>query len=97
MNRLVTLIIFIFSFSFIFGGKVQLNKELNSSIVKLSLVNSNSTNKNVKGLQFDLNYNPTEIKFENAKSLLDGFTFEFSNDKLGVLKCLIFRQWSVQN
>ncbi|MBC8198283.1 MAG: hypothetical protein H8E60_10410 [Candidatus Marinimicrobia bacterium] len=35
--------------------------------------------KDVMGLQFDLKYNPNELKFNGAVSLLDGFTFEYKD------------------
>ncbi len=72
-----------------FGGQVALEKDLNSSALKLSLANSTS-NKEVKGLQFHLNYNSDEVKFEEASSLLDGFTFEYNSDNNGVVKGIIF-------
>ena len=34
------------------------------------------SSKEVRGIQFDLYYNPNEIKFIDASTLLNGFTFE---------------------
>ena len=73
-----------------FSGQVDLNKDLKSSSVKLSLSKSASLDQEVKGLQFDLHYNSDEIKFENASSLLNGFTFEFQYEEPGIVKGLIF-------
>jgi len=73
-----------------FSGQVDLKKDLKSSSVKLSLSKSASLDQEVKGLQFDLHYNSDEIKFENASSLLNGFTFEFQYEEPGIVKGLIF-------
>jgi len=73
-----------------FSGQVELKKDVNSSAVKLSLSKSASADQEVKGLQFDLKYNSNEIKFEDASSLLNGFTFEFKNTEAGTVKGLIF-------
>lgn len=73
-----------------FSGQVDLNKDLKSSSVKLSLSKTASLDQEVKGLQFDLHYNSDEIKFENASSLLNGFTFEFQYEEPGIVKGLIF-------
>lgn len=73
-----------------FSGQVDLNKDLKSSSVKLSLSKTASLDQEVKGLQFDLHYNSDEIKFENASSLLNGFTFEFEGQDAGIVKGLIF-------
>ena len=77
-------------FAFLFSAQIGLSKESSSSSVKLSLSKSNDSSEEVKGLQFDLNYNIDELKFNNASSLLSGFTFEFQSDKPGVVKALIF-------
>jgi len=76
--------------SMAFSGQVALKKDLNSSSVKLSLSKSASPDQEVKGLQFDLHYNSEEIKFEDASSLLNGFTFEFQATEAGIVKGLIF-------
>lgn len=73
-----------------FSGQIDLNKDLKSSSVKLSLSKTASLDQEVKGLQFDLHYNSDEIKFENASSLLNGFTFEFQYEEPGIVKGLIF-------
>jgi len=73
-----------------FSGQVNLKKDLNSSVIKLSLSKSVPADQEVKGLQFDLKYNPNEINFEYASSLLNGFTFEFKNTEAGTVKGLIF-------
>jgi len=73
-----------------FSGQVDLKKDLKSSSVKLSLSKTASLDQEVKGLQFDLHYNSDEIKFENASSLLNGFTFEFQYEEPGIVKGLIF-------
>ena len=73
-----------------FSSQVDLKKDLKSSSVRLSLSKSASLDQEVKGLQFDLHYNSDEIKFENASSLLNGFTFEFQYEEPGIVKGLIF-------
>ena len=72
------------------SSQVDLKKDLKSSSVRLSLSKSASLDQEVKGLQFDLHYNSDEIKFENASSLLNGFTFEFQYEEPGIVKGLIF-------
>ena len=76
--------------SMAFSGQVELKKDLNSSSVKLSLSKSATADQEVRGLQFDLHYNSDEIKFEDASSLLNGFTFEFQATEAGTVKGLIF-------
>ena len=80
----------VISVSIGFSGQVDLKKDLKSSSVKLSLSKSTTASQQVKGLQFDLHYNSAEIKFEDASSLLNGFTFEFEGQDAGIVKGLIF-------
>ena len=87
LNKLLSL--FLCS-AMIYGGQIGLEKDLNSSAVKLSLSKSSKSYQEVKGLQFELHYNINEIKFEDAKSLLNGFTFEFQALDQGIIKALIF-------
>ena len=90
MKRTTLLLTAAIGLSMAFSGQVELKKDLNSSAVKLSLSKSATADQEVKGLQFDLHYNSDEIKFENASSLLNGFTFEFQATEAGTVKGLIF-------
>ncbi len=90
MKRSTLLLTVAIGLSMAFSGQVDLKKDLNSSSVKLSLSKSATADQEVKGLQFDLHYNSDEIKFENALSLLNGFTFEFQATEAGTVKGLIF-------
>jgi len=90
MKRITLLLTVAIGLSMAFSGQVELKKDLNSSSVKLSLSKSATADHEVRGLQFDLLYNSDEIKFENASSLLNGFTFEFQATKTGTVKGLIF-------
>lgn len=49
-----------------------------------------NSKKDVMGLQFDLKYNPDELKFNGAISLLDGFTFEYKDKGNGEVRGLLF-------
>lgn len=49
-----------------------------------------NSEKEVMGLQFDLKYNPNELKFNGATSLLDGFTFECKDKGDGQVRGLMF-------
>tara|TARA_B110000438_G_C15758782_1_gene626336 strand:+ start:624 stop:1367 length:744 start_codon:yes stop_codon:yes gene_type:complete len=90
MKRSTLLLTAAIGLSMAFSGQVDLKKDLNSSSVKLSLSKSVTADQEVKGLQFDLHYNSDEIKFEDASSLLNGFTFEFQATEAGTVKGLIF-------
>ena len=90
MKRSTLLLTAAIGLSMAFSGQVDLKKDLNSSSVKLSLSKSATADQEVKGLQFDLHYNSDEIKFEDASSLLNGFTFEFQATEAGTVKGLIF-------
>ena len=90
MKRTTLILTVAIGLSMAFSGQVELKKELNSSAVKLSLSKSATADQKVKGLQFDLKYNSDEIKFEDASSLLNGFTFEFQATEAGLVKGLIF-------
>ena len=90
MKRTTLLLTVAIGLSMAFSGQVELKKDLNSSAVKLSLSKSATADQKVKGLQFDLKYNSDEIKFEDASSLLNGFTFEFQATEAGLVKGLIF-------
>jgi hypothetical protein len=90
MKRTTLLLTAAIGLSMAFSGQVELKKDLNSSAVKLSLSKSATADQKVKGLQFDLKYNSDEIKFEEASSLLNGFTFEFQATEAGLVKGLIF-------
>ena len=90
MKRTTLLLTVAIGLSMVFSGQVELKKDLNSSAVKLSLSKSATADQDVKGLQFDLKYNSDEIKFEDASSLLNGFTFEFQSTEVGRVKGLIF-------
>ena len=90
MKRNTLLLTAAIGLSMAFSGQVELKKDLNSSSVKLSLSKSATEGEEVKGLQFDLHYNSNEIKFNDASSLLNGFTFEFQATEAGIIKGLIF-------
>ena len=90
MKRTTLLLTVAIGLSMAFSGQVELKKDLNSSSVKLSLSKSATADQEVRGLQFDLHYNSDEIKFEDASSLLNGFTFEFQATEAGTVKGLIF-------
>ena len=49
--------------------------------------------KDVMGLQFDLKYNPNELKFNGAVSLLDGFTFEYKDKGDGQVFEFVEGEW----
>ena len=49
-----------------------------------------NSEKEVMGLQFDLKYNPNEVTFNGATSLLDGFTFEYKDKGNGQVRGLMF-------
>ena len=90
MKRTTLLLTVAIGLSMAFSGQVELKKDLNSSSVKLSLSKSTIADQEVRGLQFDLHYNSDEIKFEDASSLLNDFTFEFQATEAGTVKGLIF-------
>ena len=67
------------------------------SMQKAALVSSKGTvdlvvesEREVHGIQFDLKYNPAELSFNGAESLLDDFTFEYSVKEDGAVRGLMF-------
>jgi len=71
------------------------NTQTEMILVKKLAENQNFTlnihsKKEVMGLQFDLKYNPNELKFNGAVSLLDGFTFEYKDKGNGQVRGLMF-------
>jgi len=75
----------------------------NNALVTLNstpLPRSNSENQEVimsiesddpiKGLQFDLHYNPEELSFNGTSSLLDDFMFEYRLKDCGIVKGVLF-------
>ena len=91
MKRLAfTLTLSVLGISLAFGGQVNLQKDVYSSAVKLSLSKAIEESQTVKGLQFDMIFNHAEIKLNDASSLLDGFTFEYQVKEDGKVRGLIF-------
>jgi|GEM_PF-466656 hypothetical protein len=58
----------------------------NQSILDLSVDALDS----VLGIQFDLQYNPDELKFYGASCLLDEFMFEYRNKDDGIVRGLLY-------
>ena len=48
------------------------------------------SNQDVHGIQFDLKYDPSNLTFNGAESLLDDFTFEYKEREAGDVRGLMF-------
>jgi len=63
----------------------------NSNInLTISLFQKEQTKKEVKGVQFDIIYNPKELILNELTSLVDGATFEYVPVEEGRTRCVIF-------
>ena len=85
------LMILALSASMIFAGTAKVSMEkaaLVSSKGKVDLVVE--SDKDIYGIQFDLNYNPSELNLNGAVSNLDDFTFEYSQKDDGTVRGLMF-------
>jgi len=85
------LMIMALSAGLVFAGTAKV------SMQKAALVSSKGTvdlvvesEREVHGIQFDLKYNPAELSFNDAESLLDDFTFEYSVKEDGAVRGLMF-------
>ena len=85
------LMIMALSAGLVFSGTAKV------SMQKAALVSSKGTvdlvvesDKEVHGIQFDLKYNPAELSLINAESLLNDFTFEYSEKEDGSVRGLMF-------
>ena len=73
------------------NAKVALNKaELAISNNKHSVNLAIDSMEDVYGLQFDLNYNANELTFVDAKSVVDGYMFDYKVKEDGLIRGLIF-------
>ncbi|MBC8255749.1 MAG: T9SS type A sorting domain-containing protein [Candidatus Marinimicrobia bacterium] len=65
------------------------------SAVDVKTINSKpvlsvNTAEEVMGIQFDLKYNPTELSFNGAESMLEGITFQYKDKGDGIVRGLMF-------
>ena len=73
-----------------FGATAKVGMQ-NAAISTDGLNLTIESSKDVHGIQFDLKYDPSELVFNGATSLLDGFTFEYKNDSdVGKVRGLMF-------
>ena len=76
------------SLGLVFGAaKVGLkNAEVSNDGLNLTI----ESNQDVHGIQFDLKYDPSNLTFNGAESLLDDFTFEYKEREAGDVRGLMF-------
>ena len=76
------------SLGLVFGAaKVGLK---NAAVSNDGLSLTIESNQDVHGIQFDLKYDPSNLTFNGAESLLDDFTFEYKEREAGDVRGLMF-------
>ena len=76
------------SLGLVFGAaKVGLK---NAAISNDGLNLTIESNQDIHGIQFDLKYDPSNLTFNGAESLLDDFTFEYKEREAGDVRGLMF-------
>ena len=93
MKQLLSIISIVTMIGFAFSGnasvgmvKSTLNKGVTNSVLDIVI----SSDEEVYGLQFDINFNDSEMNFVEGESLLDGFSFHFKDKGNGVVRGLLF-------
>jgi hypothetical protein len=86
------LMILALSASMVFAGTAKANVNAKAALVsskgKIDLVVE--SDKDIYGIQFDLNYNTSELNLNGAQSNLDGFEFSLSDPVDGKVRGLMF-------
>ena len=72
-----------------FGATTKVGLQ-NAAISTDGLSLTIESNQDVHGIQFDLKYDPSELTFNGAESLLDDFTFEYKEREAGDVRGLMF-------
>lgn len=77
------------SLGLVFGATTKVGLQ-NTAISTDGLNLTIESKQDVHGIQFDLKYDPSELTFNGAESLLDDFTFEYKEREAGDVRGLMF-------
>ena len=77
------------SLGLVFGATTKVGLQ-NAAISTDGLSLTIESDQDVHGIQFDLKYDPSELTFNGAESLLDDFTFEYKEREAGDVRGLMF-------
>tara|TARA_B100000131_G_C18102417_1_gene606541 strand:- start:758 stop:1477 length:720 start_codon:yes stop_codon:yes gene_type:complete len=89
MYRLSLILILFLSINFAAVNKLKL-KSILSTLSKNNIELSIQSENDVMGIQFDLNYNPLELKFNGATEIPNGYIFEYLEKDNGIIRGLMF-------
>ena len=77
--------------SLVFAGTAKVSmKDVSLSSDKGNVNLQVESTEGVYGLQFDLKYDPTQITFNGAESILNDVTFEYAENQAGIVRGLMF-------